>query len=100
MHKPSRSRQRLQQYGIPNPIGIRYSEGCAVVVVEGAAVRPMSRGTTTMIIIGIVLSIVGLGFLCWLLFTLAVYALPLSALCGWPHKANYVASHNMWRTRG
>ena len=28
-----------------------------------------------MIIIGIVLSIVGLGFLCWLLFTLAVYAL-------------------------
>jgi len=57
MHKPSRSRQRLQQYGIPNPIGIRYSEGCAVVVVEGAAVRPMSRGTTTMIIIGIVLRV-------------------------------------------
>jgi hypothetical protein len=50
-----------------------------------------------MIIIGIVLSFVGLGFLCWLLFTLAVYALPLFALCGWPHKANYVASHNMWR---
>jgi hypothetical protein len=53
-----------------------------------------------MIIIGIVLSIVGLGFLCWLLFTLAVYALPFFALCGQPHKANYVASHNMWRTRG
>ena len=50
-----------------------------MVVVEGAAVRPMSRGTTTMIIIGIVLSFVGLGFLCWLLFTLAVYALPLFA---------------------
>jgi hypothetical protein len=32
-----------------------------------------------MIIIGIVLSFVGLGFLCWLLFTLAVYALPLFA---------------------
>jgi hypothetical protein len=79
MHKPSRSRQRLQQYGIPNPTGIRYSEGCAVVVVEGAAVRPMSRGITTMIIIGIVLSFVGLGFLCWLLFTLAVYALPVFA---------------------
>jgi hypothetical protein len=29
-----------------------------------------------MIIIGIVLSFVGLGFLCWLLFTLAVQALP------------------------
>jgi hypothetical protein len=34
--------------------------------------------TTTMIlIIGIVLSFVGLAYLCWLLFTLAIYALPL-----------------------
>ena len=32
-----------------------------------------------MIIIGIVLSFVGLGFLCWLLFALAVYALPFFA---------------------
>src|SRR5262249_53226334 len=32
-------------------------------------------------------------------FALAVYALPLFALCGRPHKANYVASHHMWRTR-
>lgn len=32
-----------------------------------------------MIIIGILLSIVGLGFLCWLLFSLAVYALPFFA---------------------
>ena len=29
-----------------------------------------------MLIIGLVLSFVGLGFVCWLLFTLAVYALP------------------------
>lgn len=29
-----------------------------------------------MIIIGVVLSFAGLGFFCWLLFTLAVYALP------------------------
>ena len=29
-----------------------------------------------MIIIGIVLSVFGIGFFCWLLFTLAVYALP------------------------
>jgi len=29
-----------------------------------------------MVIVGIVLSFVGLGFICWLLFTLAVYALP------------------------
>ena len=32
-----------------------------------------------MIIIGIVLSVFGLGFVCWLLFTLAVYALPFYA---------------------
>ena len=29
-----------------------------------------------MFAVGIVLSIVGLGFFCWLLFTLAIYALP------------------------
>jgi hypothetical protein len=50
-----------------------------------------------MIIIGIVLALVGLAYLCWLLFTLAVYALPLFALCGRPHNPNYVACHNMWR---
>jgi len=32
-----------------------------------------------MIIVGIVLSVVGIGFFCWLLFTLAVYALPFLA---------------------
>ncbi len=32
-----------------------------------------------MTIIGIVLSVFGLGFFCWLLFTLAVYALPFFA---------------------
>ena len=32
-----------------------------------------------MIIIGIVLSALGIGFFCWLLFTLAVYALPFFA---------------------
>ena len=30
-----------------------------------------------LLIIGIVLTVVGLVYLCWLLFTLAVYALPL-----------------------
>ena len=49
---------------------------------------------------GIVLSIVGLGFFCWLLFTLAIYALPTFALCGRPHKASYVAFSDMWRRRG
>jgi hypothetical protein len=32
-----------------------------------------------MLIIGIVLSVFAIGFLCWLLFTLAVYALPFFA---------------------
>jgi hypothetical protein len=32
-----------------------------------------------MLIIGLVLSIFGIGFFCWLLFTLAVYALPFAA---------------------
>ena len=32
-----------------------------------------------MLVIGLVLSIAGIGFFCWLLFTLAVYALPLFA---------------------
>jgi hypothetical protein len=32
-----------------------------------------------MIILGIILIIAGIGFLCWLLFTLAVYALPFFA---------------------
>jgi hypothetical protein len=51
----------------------------AVVVVEGATVRPFVAKTTTMIVIGLVLSVFGIGFLCWLLFTLAVYALPFFA---------------------
>jgi len=46
-------------------------------VVEGATVD-FARRPTTMIIIGIVLALVGLAYLCWLLFALAVYALPLS----------------------
>jgi hypothetical protein len=32
-----------------------------------------------MIIIGLILGALGIGFFCWLLFTLAVYALPFSA---------------------
>ena len=32
-----------------------------------------------MIVIGLILSVFGVGFLCWLLFTLAVYALPFFA---------------------
>jgi hypothetical protein len=36
-----------------------------------------------MIIISIILSFVALAYLCWLLFVLAVYALPLSLVLPW-----------------
>jgi hypothetical protein len=49
-----------------------------VVVVGGAAVD-FVRKPTIMIIIGIILSFVALAYLCWLLFALAVYALPFFA---------------------
>jgi hypothetical protein len=42
-------------------------------------VRPFVAENTTMIVIGLILSVFGVGYLCWLLFTLAVYALPLFA---------------------
>ena len=57
---------------------MRYSHHRAVVVVEGATVQ-LCAETATMIIIATILSIIGVGFLCWLLFTLAVYALPFFA---------------------
>jgi hypothetical protein len=47
-----------------------------VVVVEGATHATFVTGPITMIIIGILLNIVGLGIFCWLLFTLAIYAFP------------------------
>jgi len=70
VHQSPCTKQRPQQQGIPYAATICYFDAGAVVVVEGAAVRPMSRETTAMIIVGIVLCFVGLGFLCWLLFTL------------------------------
>lgn len=32
-----------------------------------------------MIVIGLILSVFGIGFFCWLLFTLTIYALPIFA---------------------
>ena len=49
-----------------------------MVVVEGAAVTHFTE-TTTMFAISLVLSVAGVGFCCWLLFTLAIYALPFFA---------------------
>jgi hypothetical protein len=47
-----------------------------VVVVEGATLATFVAGTVTMLIIGILLNIVGLGIFCWALFALATHALP------------------------
>ena len=47
-----------------------------VVVVEGATLATLIMGTITMIIIGILLNVVGLGAFCWALFGLATHALP------------------------
>jgi hypothetical protein len=54
----------------------RYIQGCAAVVVEGATVTPLQHGATTMLALGLLLNTVGLGVICWLIFTLAVYVLP------------------------
>jgi hypothetical protein len=47
-----------------------------VVVVEGATLATFVTGTITMIVIGILLNVVGLGAFCWALFALATHALP------------------------
>jgi len=47
-----------------------------VVVVEGATVTSFVTEVSTMHVIGIILSMFGIGLFCWLIFTLAVYALP------------------------
>jgi hypothetical protein len=48
----------------------------AVVVVEGATLATFVTGPITMIIVGVLLNIIGLGALCWALFALAIHALP------------------------
>ena len=45
-------------------------------VVEGATHAIIVTGISTRLALGIVLYIIGLGFFCWVLFTLAVHALP------------------------
>jgi hypothetical protein len=47
-----------------------------VVVVEGATPATPVTGAITMIIVGILLNVVGLGVICWALFTLAIHAVP------------------------
>ena len=59
------------------------------MVVEGATVTSFVTEVTTMLVIGLILSMFGIGLFCWLIFTLAVYALPFFVLCGRPHKTNW-----------
>ena len=51
--------------------------GYAELVVDGVIVQPISTEAFTMLVLNIVLLTAAIGFLCWLVFTLAVYALPL-----------------------
>jgi len=69
----------IVRFPLPLAIKLGYTRPCAMVVVGGAAVRPFVTEKTTMFIIGLAFSIFGIGFFCWLLFTLAVYALPFFA---------------------
>lgn len=51
----------------------------AVVVVEGTTVGFISRETAIMIIFAPILVLGAIAFVCWLLFNLAVFALPFAA---------------------
>lgn len=46
------------------------------MVVEGATVTGFVTGTITMLALGLILSFFGISLMCWLIFTLAIYALP------------------------
>src|SRR5260221_5022314 len=59
-----------------NTGGIAYYLARAGVVVEGATHATFVTGTITMLMIGVLLNIVGLGIFCWALFALATHALP------------------------
>ena len=64
-------------FPLPSQPAFGYTfDRAAVVVVEGATVTIIVTEATTMLVIGLILSMFGIGLFCWLIFTLAVYALP------------------------
>ena len=70
---------------------------CAAVVVEARPSEIYLTETTAMIIIGLALGLFGAGFLCWVLFTLAVYATPFfvgvtTALAAFNHGAGVIGA--------
>src|SRR5579875_2069513 len=77
---PSRARSAPTLAGavlpLPSAPTFGYTSRCAVVVVEGATVTSFVTEASTMLVIGLILSMFGIGLFCWLIFTLAVYALP------------------------
>ena len=69
----------------------------AAVVVEARPSELYLTETTAMIVLGLALSLFAVGFLCWLLFTLAVYATPLfvgvtAALAAFNHDAGAIGA--------
>lgn len=64
------------RFRLPSASIFCYDPRRAVVVVEGATVRPIVTESTAMIILAILASLAAIAALCWLLFTLAVFALP------------------------
>ncbi len=74
-----RRREFTIDFPLPPSITFRYTLARAVVVVEGATLGLFVTELSTMLIIGLVLSVFGIGFFCWVLFILAVYALPFVA---------------------
>ena len=79
--KDATSVAAVQSHDIPLPPAMifGYIPFCVVVVVEARPFDLCHGECATMIVIGLIVSAFGIGFLCWLLFTLAVYALPLFA---------------------
>ena len=67
------------RFPLPSSLIFGYTMRRAVVVVEARLSGLFLTETTTMIFLGILLSIAAIGFFCWLLFTLAVFALPFFA---------------------
>jgi hypothetical protein len=76
LRRDARGRPRRGWISFPSRPAFGYASDRAVVVVEGATVTSFVTEATTMLVIGLILSMFGIGLFCWLIFTLAVYALP------------------------
>ncbi len=64
------------QRRFPTQFAIGYTVRCAAVVVEGATVASLVAEAATVLIVGLTLGMFGIGLFCWLILTLAIYALP------------------------